>query len=61
MQAQVTCVKWSQWHIKMEPVAHYGIRKNEKNIKILVIWTNGKEDIFEIKNLNKTLEVKQNN
>ncbi len=46
---------------QMEPVAHYGIRKNEKNIKILVTWTNGKEDIFEIKNLNKTLEVKQNN
>ena len=33
----------------------------EKNIKILVTWTNGKEDIFEIKNLNKTLEIKQNN
>ena len=46
---------------QMEPVAHYGIRKNEKNIKILVTWTNGKESIFEIKNLNKTLEVKQNN
>ena len=46
---------------QMEPVAHYGIRKNEKNIKISVTWTNGKEDIFEIKNLNKTLEVKQNN
>ena len=46
---------------QMEPVAHYGIRKNERNIKILVTWTNGKEDIFEIKNLNKTLEIKQKN
>ena len=46
---------------QMEPVAHYGIRKNERNIKILVTWTNGKEDIFEIKNLNETLEIKQNN
>ena len=46
---------------QMEPVAHYGIRKNERNIKILITWTNGKEDIFEIKNLNKTLEIKQNN
>ena len=46
---------------QMEPVAHYGIRKNEKNIKILVTWTNGKETIFEIENFNKTLEVKQNN
>ena len=46
---------------QMEPVAHYGIRKNERNIKVIVTWTNGKEDIFEIKNLNKTLEVKQKN
>ena len=46
---------------QMEPVAHYGIRKNEKNIKVQVTWTNGKEHIFEIKNLNKTLEVKQKN
>ena len=44
---------------QMEPVAHYGIRKDEKNIKIKVIWTNGDEDIFEIKNLNETLEIKQ--
>ncbi len=46
---------------QMEPVAHYGIRKNERNIKVMVTWTNGKEDTFEIKNLNKTLEIKQNN
>tara|TARA_B100001121_G_scaffold254084_1_gene231154 strand:+ start:71 stop:1498 length:1428 start_codon:yes stop_codon:yes gene_type:complete len=46
---------------QMEPVAHYGIRKNEKNIKFKVTWTNGNEDIFEIKNLNETLEIKQKN
>ena len=46
---------------QMEPVAHYGIRKNEKNIKVQVTWTNGKEHIFKIENLNKTLEVKQKN
>ena len=46
---------------QMEPVAHYGIRKNERNIKILITWTNGKENIFEINELNKTLEIKQNN
>ena len=46
---------------QMEPVAHYGIRKNEKNIKVQVTWTNGKKHIYEIKNLNKTLEVKQKN
>ena len=46
---------------QMEPVAHYGIRKNERNIKIIVTWTNGEENIFEINELNKTLEIKQNN
>ena len=46
---------------QMEPVAHYGIRKNERNIKIIVTWTNGEEDTFEINELNKTLEIKQNN
>ena len=46
---------------QMEPVAHYGIRKNERNIKIIVTWTNGEEDTFEINKLNKTLEIKQNN
>ena len=45
----------------MEPVAHYGIRKNERNIKITVTWTNGEENTFEINELNKTLEIKQNN
>ena len=46
---------------QMEPVAHYGIRKNERNIKIIVTWTNGEEDTFEINELNKTLKIKQNN
>ena len=27
---------------QMEPVAHYGIRKKEKNIRIQIKWTNGK-------------------
>ena len=45
----------------MEPVAHYGIRKNEINIKIIITWTNGEENTFEINELNKTLEIKQNN
>ena len=46
---------------QMEPVAHYGIRKNERNIKIIVTWTNGEESTLEINELNKTLEIKQNN
>ncbi len=46
---------------QMEPVAHYGIRKNERNLKIIVTWTNGEENTFEINELNKTLEIKQNN
>ena len=46
---------------QMEPVAHYGIRKNEKNIKIKVTWTNGIEDMYEIRNLNEVLEIKQKN
>ena len=46
---------------QMEPVAHYGIRKNERNIKIIITWTNGEENTFEINELNKTLEIKQNN
>ena len=46
---------------QMEPVAHYGIRKNERNIKIIVTWTNGEENTFEVNELNKTLEIKQNN
>ena len=44
---------------QMEPVAHYGVRKNEKNLKFEVTWTNGKTDNYVIKNLNQTIEVKQ--
>ena len=43
----------------MEPVAHYGIRKKEKNIKIQVKWTNGKTEKFSIKDLNQTITIKQ--
>ena len=46
---------------QMEPVAHYGIRKNEKDLKFEVTWTNGITDNYVIKNLNQTIEVKQNN
>ena len=31
---------------QMEPVAHYGIRKNETEFKFKVKWTNGDEDFF---------------
>ena len=44
---------------QMEPVAHYGIRENEKNIKIQIKWTNGKTETISIKNLNKTITLNQ--
>ena len=44
---------------QMEPVAHYGIRKNEKNFKVEVRWTNGTINLFEITSLNQTVTVKQ--
>ena len=44
---------------QMEPVAHYGIRGNEKNIKIQVKWTNGKTDIIQVNELNNTITFKQ--
>ena len=43
----------------MEPVAHYGIRKNEKDFKVEVKWTNGTKDLIEINFLNQTVTVKQ--
>jgi hypothetical protein len=43
----------------MEPVAHYGIRKNEKNIKIQIKWTNGETKMISVKNLNQTITIKQ--
>ncbi len=44
---------------QMEPVAHYGIRKNEKNFKIEVRWTNGSKELINIKKLNQTVIIKQ--
>ena len=44
---------------QMEPVAHYGIRKNETEFKFKVKWTNGDEDLFDVKNLNETIIVRQ--
>ena len=44
---------------QMEPVAHYGIRKNEKNFKLEVMWTNGKKELINISELNKTITITQ--
>ncbi|MDC3173732.1 CRTAC1 family protein [Candidatus Pelagibacter sp.] len=44
---------------QMEPVAHFGIRKNEKNFKVEVKWTNSTTKLIEIKSLNQTITVKQ--
>ncbi len=44
---------------QMEPVAHYGIRKNEVVESITIKWTNGNEDKYEIKNLNQVYEFRQ--
>ena len=44
---------------QMEPVAHYGIRKNENNFKVEVKWTNGTKDLIQITSLNQTITVKQ--
>ena len=44
---------------QMEPVAHYVIRENEKNIKIQIKWTNGKTETVSIKNLNETITLNQ--
>ncbi len=44
---------------QMEPVAHFGIRKNEKNFKVEVKWTNSTTKLIEIKSLNQTVTVKQ--
>ena len=44
---------------QMEPVAHYGIRKNEKDFRVEVKWTNGSKDIIKIDSLNQTIIVKQ--
>ena len=44
---------------QMEPVAHYGIRKNEKNIRIQIKWTNGKTKTISVKDLNQTITLRQ--
>ena len=44
---------------QMEPVAHYGIRKNEKNFNVEVRWTDGSKEMIDIKGLNQTVIVKQ--
>ena len=44
---------------QMEPVAHYGIRKNEKDIRVQIKWTNGKTKTISVKNLNKTITLRQ--
>ena len=44
---------------QMEPVAHYGIRKNEKDFKVEVKWTNGKKVFIDKIKLNQTITIKQ--
>ena len=44
---------------QMEPVAHYGIRKNEKNFRVEIKWTNGKKVIIDKIKLNQTITIKQ--
>tara|TARA_B100001027_G_scaffold92449_1_gene63442 strand:+ start:13483 stop:14874 length:1392 start_codon:yes stop_codon:yes gene_type:complete len=44
---------------QMEPVAHYGIRKNEKNFRLEVKWTNGEKVFINKIKLNQTITIKQ--
>ena len=44
---------------QMEPVAHYGIRKNEKNFRVEIKWTNGTKKLLNISELNQTITIKQ--
>ena len=44
---------------QMEPVAHYGIRKNEKDFRVEVKWTNGSKNLIKVNSLNQTIIVKQ--
>ena len=43
----------------MEPVAHYGIRKNEKDFRVEVKWTDGTKNLIKINSLNQVIIVKQ--
>ena len=45
---------------QMEPVAHYGIRENEKDIQVEIKWTDGSTKSLIIDDLNKTYEIRQN-
>ena len=44
---------------QMEPVAHYGIRKNEKDFRVEIKWTNGKKVFIDKIKLNQTITIKQ--
>ena len=44
---------------QMEPVAHFGIRKGEKDLEVLIKWTDGKNQSFKIKEINKEIIVKK--
>ena len=43
----------------MEPIAHFGLRKNENNISVKVTWTNGSEDLIKVIELNKVITIQQ--
>ena len=43
----------------MEPVAHYGIRKGEKDFKVSIKWTNGMTNSYKITKTGKTYIFKQ--
>ena len=44
---------------QMEPVAHFGIRRGEKNISVSIRWTNGREVHINSLEKNKVYTVKQ--
>ena len=44
---------------QMEPVAHFGIRPDEKDLKVTIKWTNGVTQSLNIIKLNKEIKVKQ--
>ena len=44
---------------QMEPVAHFGLRKDEKIRSVVIQWTNGQKKSLKISKINKTIKVKQ--
>ena len=44
---------------QMEPVAHFGIREDEKDFEITIKWTNGDTQTLKINDLNQEIKVKQ--